>query len=187
LGHRRGLCTVLKNSNSTKWVKRYSSTKSLNWFFSRTLNFTKVFFTGFSTVMILYFRICVMAHFRSLTVLIEEKASIQFFFKKPLIQFCQASNNSISWKRGLLYLSPVQYLKTSLIQNLANFFSLKFLNSFRPLCCWISPWLCIGSLPIKPKPTHTRPRPKPHPIACLFYLVGHVLYGFIKSLVLWKY
>jgi len=119
LTRRRGLCTVLKNSNSTEWFKRYSSTKSLNRFSSRTLNFTKVFLTGFSAVMILYFRIYVMVHFRNLTVFIDEKAPNQFF-KRPLIQFCQASNNSISWKQESLYLSPVQYLKTSLIQNLAN-------------------------------------------------------------------
>ena len=30
LASKRGLCTVLKNSNSTEWVKRYPSTKSLN-------------------------------------------------------------------------------------------------------------------------------------------------------------
>ena len=63
----------------------------------------------------------------------------------------------------------------------------RFLTTFIPLWCWASPRLCIGSLPIKPKPTHTRPRPKPHPIACLLCLVGLVLHGFIKSLVLWKY
>jgi len=42
--------------------------------FLKNSQFHKIVLTGFSTVMILYFRICVMAHFRNLTIFIEEKA-----------------------------------------------------------------------------------------------------------------
>jgi len=81
LARRRGLCTVLKNFTSTEWVKRYSSTKSLSRFFSRTFNFKKVFLTGFSAVMILYFHIRVLAHFRNLAIFYRKKSANSIFQK----------------------------------------------------------------------------------------------------------
>jgi len=129
LARRRGLCTVLKNSNGTvNWSKVILQEKAPIDFDQEILNYPKCFSHCDLKNWLSISVIQTLAHVRNLAVFIKEKPPI-LFFTNQLFKFCQIRINRFHeyWNRFIFVQCSV--FQTSMHQTLASSLWLVFNHS----------------------------------------------------------